>query len=307
MGVLVVLVVTGFGAQLLQRERADRAAQAAQDQIDLTARPGRTSLGAGGNFFVTAQVTNDGPDLVQAVDSRWHGIGLEAVTEIGGLGPIAPGTSASFVARVAPDCALVRSTPGVLAGRFDLVFQAPSGRRREVRLQLDRELELLGTSRAACADAAQTPMSIRPPRLLRVSATQIDLGLRLPDIGGPRIFVALRTYAGALLVASPAFTVASGRGTGEWRAGGWRPNEWRPNEWRPGEWQPGEWQFAVRTKDLTAAACQASGPAQRRQPMIVTVRPAGGQRGSLAVTLDPVAQTALLRLLASGCPPEVNP
>lgn len=282
-GLLVAAVLTGLGAQVLQREQASRAAAAAQDRIDVTTRPGRTSLGAGGNFFVSALVANVGPDLVQAVDSRWYGIGLEAITEIGGLGPIAPGTSASFVARVAPDCALVRSTAGVLAGRFDLVFQAPSGRRREVRLQLDRELELLGTARATCADAARTTASMRPPRLLRVSATQVDLGLRLPDTGDTRVSVMVWTYTGELLLAAPALPVVSGR-------------------------RPDDHYLAVLTIGVSAAGCRVlSEPPQQRRPMIVTVRPTAAKQGSLAVTLDSAVQTALLGLLATGCPGAVGP
>ena len=277
-GVLVAALLAGLGAQVLQREQASKAEHAAQDRIDVTTRPGRTSLGAGGNFFVTALVANVGPDLVQAVDSRWHGIGLEAVTEIGGLGPIAPGTSASFVARVAPDCGVVRSTPDVLAGRFDLVFQAPSGRRREVRLQLDRELELLGTARATCADAAQPTTSMRPPRLLRVSATEVDLGLRLPDTGAARVSAMVWTPAGQLLLAAPALLVVNGR---------------RPDDYR----------LAVLTIGVNAAGCRVlAEPSQRRRPMIVTVRRTAAQQGSLAVTLDSAAFTAVLVVLAAGCP-----
>ena len=109
------------------------------------------AAGVNGAGYMT--VTNRGaaPDTLTAVDSRWRGVGLAVVTPIGGLGPVAPGTSASFVARVTPDCSLVGASPDTLAGRIEIELQAPSGRRRTVRLELDRALELLGTAREACA------------------------------------------------------------------------------------------------------------------------------------------------------------
>lgn len=151
-GLLVLsLVAAGAALRVVQRHRADQAQRLSQDRIDVEVRSGRTSLGAGGDFFVTALLDNTGPDTLTAVDSRWRGVGLAVVTPIGGLGPVAPGTSASFVARVTPDCSLVGASPDTLAGRIEIELQAPSGRRRTVRLELDRALELLGTARDACA------------------------------------------------------------------------------------------------------------------------------------------------------------
>ena len=150
--ILTALLLVGVAAGWLQQRRGERVERGAQDQIEVNLRPGRTSLGAGGNFFVTALLVNTGPGVLQAVDSRWRGVGLSAVTEIGGLGPVAPGTSASFVARLLPDCGLLAVAPDQLAGGIDIVLQAPSGRRSPVRLEFDRELELAGTARAACAE-----------------------------------------------------------------------------------------------------------------------------------------------------------
>ena len=133
-GLLLALLVVGVAIRWLQQDRADRADRAVRDQISVDLHPGRTSLGAGGNFFVTALLVNTGRDVLQAVDSRWTGTGLVAVTEIGGLGPVAPGTSASFVARLLPDCGLLDRAPGRLAGAIEVVLQAPSGRRQPVRL-----------------------------------------------------------------------------------------------------------------------------------------------------------------------------
>lgn len=180
-----------------REQRADQRAQAA-DVVDVGASSGRTSDGTLGDFFVTALLQNDGGDL-QVVDVRWTGVGLELLQALGGGVPIAAGSTASFTAQVAPDCAVLRDAPATLAGRIEVDVRAGSGRVGTVVQQFDRELDLAPAARRACASGQAPAPPFARVRLVRVEGSvvvaEVDVaagqrsGLQVEGVAAPGLLV----------------------------------------------------------------------------------------------------------------------